>query len=111
MNEVITAIKTIDEHRSRFGNIYDAQKKWTEEHETVVYDYCPMCQGKCEFGDGKPVLPKLKYKSEKVDSRKELVNSAYYFLTRCHRIGLLTNEELKSKCDLIGTSIDPNDLI
>lgn len=110
MNEVVVAIKTIDEHRNRFNNIYHAQKKWTEEHGTVVYNYCPICKGKCEFGDGKPLLPKLKYKNEKIDARKELVNSAYYFLIRCYSIGLLNNEELKHKCDLIGTSIDLNDL-
>jgi len=58
INEVIEAIKTIDEHKNRFNNIYNAQKKWTEEHGTIVYDYCPMCKGRCEFSDGKPILPK-----------------------------------------------------
>lgn len=111
INEVKAALKAIDEHRNRFGNMYDAQKKWTEEHGTVVYDYCRICRGRCEFSDGKPILPTLKFKKEKVDTRKELVNSTYYFLIRCYRIGLLTNEELKCKCDSIGTGIDPNDLI
>jgi len=110
LNEVVEALNAIDEHKDRFDGIYAAQKKWTEDHGTVVYDYCPVCQGKCEFSDGKPILPKRKHRIEKVNSRKELVNAAYYFLTRCYRIGLLSQEELKSKCDLIGTSIDLNDL-
>lgn len=110
MNEVLEAISAIDEHIQRFDNMYNAQKEWTIEHGTVVHEYCPICRGRCEFSDGKPTLPRLKHKRAKVETRKELVNTTYYFLARCYRIGLLSNEELKSLCDSIGTSIDPNDL-
>ncbi|QHI38457.1 hypothetical protein IMCC3317_38500 [Kordia antarctica] len=110
IHEVIEALKAIDEHKKRFDNIYNTQKYWTEEHGTIVHGYCQICNGRCEFSDGKPTLPKLKYKSEKIDSRRELVDAAYFFLARCYRIGLLTSEDLKKRCDSIGTSIDPNDL-
>ncbi len=38
--------------------------------------------------------------------RKEFVNSAYYFLVRCFKIGLLDETEMKNYCDIIDTGID-----
>jgi hypothetical protein len=108
--EVKEALNTIDNHKKRFDNMYDTQKEWTENHGTIVHNFCPICVGKCEFSDGKPILPKFKYKTELTDTRKDLVDSAYYFLIRCFKIELLTYDELKEKLDLIGTSIDPKDL-
>jgi len=90
MDEVILALKTIDGHKKRFSNMYDAQKEWTKNHDVVIHEYCPICSGRCEFSDGKPQLPTLKYKKEKIKARKDLVDSAYFFLIRCYRIGLLT---------------------
>jgi hypothetical protein len=110
IHEVIEALKTIDNYKSRFENLYNAQKKWVEAHGTIVYDYCPFCKGRCEFSDGKPTLPTLKFKNEMKDARKNLVDTAYYFLVRSYKIGLLTREELKNMCDSIGTSIEPTDL-
>lgn len=110
LDEVVGALKGIDEYRLRFDRMYDAQKTWTEEHGTVVHEYCPVCKGQCEFSDGKPRLPTLKFKSEMAEARKELVDSIYFFLIRCYRIALLTHDELKQKCHVVGTSIDPDDL-
>lgn len=110
INEVIQSLITIDEHRKRFEVMYNTQKEWTENHEIVIHKHCSICRGVCEFSDGNPSLPKLRYKSEKNQIRKDLVDSAYFFLVRCYRIGLLSNEELKQKCDIIGTGIDTNDL-
>ncbi len=110
INEAIEALNTIDNHKKRFDRMYNAQKNWTEEHGTVVHDYCPICGGKCEFSDGKPALPKFKYKTELADARKNLIDSVYYFLIRCFRVELLTYDELNKRCNSIGTSIEPNDL-
>ncbi|MFK7905687.1 MAG: hypothetical protein AB8B69_11210 [Chitinophagales bacterium] len=104
-------INTYKNHgETPYEPMFNAQKTWIEEHPTVVHRHCAICGGICEFSDGKPPLPKKKYKSEKIEVRKNLVDSAYYFLIRCYKIELLTIEELKHKCDLIGTSIDPDDL-
>lgn len=110
MDEVDAALKAIDGHNSRFDKLYSAQANWIEEHGAVVHNYCPICGGKCEFSDGIPSLPVRKSKKEKRESRRELVDAMYYFLARCYRLGLLTDQELKNKCDRIGTSIDPSDL-
>lgn len=110
MNEVKDALLTIDDHRNRFDTMYNAQKNWIEEHGTVVHEYCPICKGKCEFSNGKPNLPAFKYTRELAEAKKNLQDAAYFFLVRCFRIGLLTKEILKEKCDSIQTSIDPGDL-
>lgn len=113
IEETVNSIKSIDEHNVRFKKMYEAQKKWIDEKNVSVPDYCDICDGICEFSDQhykKPELPKQRAKNEKKVSRKELVNSAYYFLVRCFRIGLLNEEELKDYCNQIGTSIDVYDL-
>ena len=113
LQEVITAQRTIDSYGFRFNNIRDEQKEWIDNHDVRVHDYCPICRGACELSTGNPLLPPLprRMSSSELDAtRKELVNAAYYFLARCYRIGLLDDSGLKQKCDLIGTSIDPNDL-
>lgn len=110
-NEAQTALSAIDEHNSRFNNLRDAFTEWEEKHGEIVSEHCPICRGICEFGVIKVSPPKRKWTTELNAARKDLVNSIYYFLTRCYRMGLLNDNELKQKCDLIGTSIDPNDLI
>ncbi len=110
LNEVQEAIKTLDQHRSRFDKMRELQKAWVEDHGTVVHDHCPICRGICEFSDGRPSPPQNRYKNEIIETRRELIDSAYYFLVRCYRLGLLNDQTIKQKCDSIGTSIDPNDL-
>lgn len=82
IGEVKEALNAIDNHKKRFDKMYDAQKDWIEEHGTIVHDFCPICGGKCEFSDGKQILPKFKYKTELLEARKNLVDSVYYFLIR-----------------------------
>jgi len=114
MEEVKIALKAIDQHNSRFDKMYDGQKEWIESHGIQVPDNCPICQGICELGDGskKPNLPKRssETKSDKKESRKELINSAYYFLLGCYNLKLINQEEFRSICEDLGTSIDINDL-
>ncbi|MFC4633029.1 hypothetical protein ACFO3O_03875 [Dokdonia ponticola] len=113
LQEVIASQKTIDTYKHRFNQLRDAQKEWVEKHDVREADYCPICRGKCELSD-KNLLrpaPPIRTSSKTLDiTRRELVNAAYYFLIRCYSVGLLDDHDLKKKCDLIGTSIDPNDL-
>lgn len=110
LHEVQESIKTIDEYNKRFNNIRDEQKKWVKSHGTVVYDFCPYCGGKCELSDGRP-SPPVRYASAELNAtRKALVDSTYLFLLRCYRMRLLTKNNLETKCNEIGASIDPSDL-
>jgi len=113
IEETIAALKAIDEHKIRFERMCTAQEIWVEEYNVRIPNHCIICEGICELMQGhdrKPELPIQYAKSDKTESRKELTESAYHFLTRCYRLGLLTFDALKLKCDSIGTSIDPYDL-
>ncbi len=110
LHEVQQSIKTIDEYNKRFNNIRDEQKKWVDSHGTVVCDYCPICGGKCELSNGNPSPPVRVSSNELKATRKELVDSTYFFLLRCYRMRLLNKNILEKKCKEIGTSIDPSEL-
>jgi len=114
IEEVKNALQAIDDHNSRFDKMYEAQKEWIESHGTQVPDNCPICQGICELGNGvkKPNLPKKspETKSDKKESRIELLNSAYYLLLRCYKLKLISEADLRTMCVEIGTRIDLNDL-
>jgi len=112
LHEVQESIKTIDEYNKRFNNMRDEQKKWIDSHGTVVHDYCPICGGKCEFDndDQRPSPPVRMSNNEIKEARKKLVDSTYFFLLRCYRMRLLSINTLETKCNEIGTNIDPSDL-
>lgn len=115
LDEVKSSLKALDEHNTRFDKMYDAQKEWIESHGIHVPNNCPICRGICELGSGskKPDLPKKssQTKLDKKESRKQLLDSAYYFLLRCYKLKLIDEIEFRKKCDDVGTSIDLNDLI
>lgn len=115
LNEVKSALKTLDEHNKRFERMYESQKEFIESHSIEIPDNCPICQGICELGSGKrkPNLPKRspETKSNKKEARKGLIDSTYYFLRRCYMLKLICESEFRNKCDEIGTSVDINDLI
>lgn len=113
IDETLNSIRAIDQHNVRFEKMCEAQKEWIEEKNVRVPDYCYICNGICELSEQhykKPELHKQRAKNEKKEARKKLVNSAYYFLVRCFKIGLLNEEELKGYCNQIGTSVDLDDL-
>ena len=110
IHEVQEAIKTIEEYNKRFNNIRDEQKRWIESHQTVTYDYCPLCGGKCELSNGHPSPPERISSNELKTAQKELVDSTYFFLLRCYRMRLLNKNDLEAKCKEIGSGVDPLDL-
>ncbi len=110
LHEVQESIKTIDEYNKRFNNMRDGQKNWVASHGTKIYDYCPFCGGRCELSDGHPPPPVRYLDSELKSARKELVDTTYFFLLRCYRMGLLNKNTLETKCNEIGASIDLSDL-
>lgn len=87
--------------------MFTAQQVWTEKQGILIRQYCAICGGICELSKEKPPLSKLKYK---IEIRKNLIDSTYYFLIRYYKIRLLTKDESKHKCDLIRTNVDSNDL-
>jgi len=110
LNEVHEALRTIDTHKNRFNNLYEAQKNWIEDHGTIIQDFCPICFGRCELSNGNTTLPTFKHQNELNESRKKLINCAYNFLVRCYKIRILTEESFIEECKIIGTSVDLNDI-
>lgn len=115
MSEVVAALDAIDTHKQRFENLKDGQQSWAQEHKTKVPvgGRCGICRGRCEFDDGSkqsPAPPKRKGTTERTNARRELIDATYHLLTRLYRMGLVDEEELRSRCDEIGTSIEPRDL-
>jgi len=90
LDEVKSAIKALDQHNLRFDKMYESRKKWIELHGIEIPDHCPICLGICELGSGtrKPHLPKKspETKSDKKESKIELINSSYHFLLRCYNV-------------------------
>jgi len=114
LDEVKSALNALDDHNLRFDKMYESQRKWIESHNIEIPDNCTICQGLCELGNGKKraTLPKKspETKADKKESRKELINSAYYFLRRCYKLKLINKKEFKLNYDEIGTSVDLNDI-
>lgn len=111
LQEVQASLKTIDEYNERFDKIRDRQQEWVDFHGTVVQEYCRICRGKCEFGNGGPPAPPSRMSSNALKAcRRELIDSVYYFLIRCYRMELLEEQELRIKCKELGTSIELSDL-
>lgn len=114
LEEVKSALKALDQHNLRFDKMYESQKDWIESHSISIPDNCPICHGICELGTGsrKPNFPKRssETKSDKKESRIELLNSTYYFLLRCYKLKLINENNLRLYCDEIGTSIDLSEL-
>lgn len=110
LDEVIHAVKVLDDYPKRFVRMRDAQLAWVKAHGTVVSGYCAICRGKCEFDPQTP-LPPTRLPSQETDAaRRRLKDAAYKFLLRCHRAGLVDEGGLRAACDRVGTSVDLDDL-
>lgn len=110
INEVKKSLIALDEYNKRFNIMRDGQSDWIENHGEPIHEYCPVCKGKCEFSNGIPSLPRKVESSLLKETRKDLVNSTYYFLVRCYNSKLIDLKTLENYCSEVGTSIDPKDL-
>ena len=110
INEVKESLIVLDNYNNRFYAMRDGQLAWIENHGEPIHEYCPICQGKCEFSNGIPTLPTRIESSLLKETRKNLVNSAYYFLVKSYNSKLMDLKALENYCAEVGTSIDPKDL-
>lgn len=113
-SELASAKRALDEHNQRFDTMFLAQKNWIEKHDIRIDNHCGACGGICEFGERsrKVSLPKKSKNTsaDKKEAKRELLDSAYFFLLRCYNIGLINELVLRQKCTEIGTSIDLSDI-
>jgi hypothetical protein len=110
INEVKESLIVLDDYNKRFNVMRERQSVWIENHGKPIHEYCPICEGKCEFSNGVPTLPTRVESSLLKETRKNLVNSTYYFLVRCYNSKLMDLKTLENYCAEVGTSIEPKDL-
>lgn len=110
INEVKESLVVLDDYNKRFVLMRDGQTIWIENHGKPIHEFCPICNGKCEFSNGIPTLPTRAESSLLKETRKDLVNAAYFFLVRCYNSKLMDLTTLENYCSAVGTSIDPKDL-
>ncbi|WP_437911972.1 hypothetical protein WME73_31675 [Sorangium sp. So ce302] len=108
--EAAAAIRAIDEYQHRFRQLQDAQRSWVRQHDTKITRYCPVCRGACEFGPQTPDRPR-RVPSEDLAAAREAVRSAVrQFLVRLYHAGFVAEAEVRRSADLVGASIEPEDL-
>ena len=110
VSELEQSLKALDEYGSRFNSMRKAQEEWVEQQGTEVHNYCAICQGRCEFCNGRPPTPARMRNSTIQETRRKLSEAGYEFLLRCYRIDLVEKNELKDLCTRIGSGLDPADL-
>jgi hypothetical protein len=110
LSEAATAVRTIDEYQHRFRQLRDAQISWVRDHDTKLTRYCPICRGGCEFGPQTPDRPH-RIPSEDLEAARNAVRVAVrQFVVRLHHAGFLSETEVRLAADLVGASIEQEDL-
>ncbi|WP_437757882.1 hypothetical protein [Sorangium sp. So ce1389] len=110
LDEAAHALRTIDEYPQRFSRLREAQVGWVKAHGTKVSGYCPICGGRCELGPQTPPAP-TRIPSEQMEAARGRVRaSAYRFLLRCYRSGLLDEAIVRASCERIGVVAETEDL-
>jgi hypothetical protein len=110
LEEATYALRMLDEYPQRFRRLRDAQLGWVKAHGTKVSGYCPYCRGGCEFGPQTPPAPTRIPAEQVEEARVGLRTSAYRFLMRCYRCGLLDQAAVLAACERIGIVAEPEDL-
>jgi len=108
--EAAAALRAIDDYQHRFRRLRDAQLSWVREHGTKVMPLCPVCRGPCEFGPQTPDRPR-RVPSEDLDVARKAVRVAVrQFVLRLFHTGFLSETEVRQAADLVGASIEQEDL-
>jgi hypothetical protein len=108
--EAASALHALDGYQARFKQLRDAQVSWVREHETRITQFCPVCQGACEFGPQTPERPS-RVPSEDLDAARSSVRAAVrLFLVRLYHAGFLSEPEVRQAADGVGASIEQDDV-
>lgn len=108
--EVKSTIKAIDGHYNRFKNMVNAQMIYIENHGELIHDFCPICNGVCEFSTGKPELPKRVVNSELKEVKTKLLNIYYLLLVRSFNSKIIDKNQFEKFCNEVDISFDETEL-
>lgn len=110
LGEAVSALLALDGYQARFKQLRDAQVSWVREHETRITQFCPLCQGACEFGAQTPERPS-RVPAEDLDAARSSVRVAVrQFLVRLHHSGFLSEAQVREAAGLVGAAIEQEDL-
>ena len=87
-------------YNARFDSMSAAQKSYVSEHQTIVFSTY----------DRKASPPKRVPDRERTDARRQLCESFYRFVVRCHNAGLIDERALLQECARHDISVDKKDL-
>ncbi|MES2543310.1 MAG: hypothetical protein V4548_00370 [Bacteroidota bacterium] len=107
--EVKSALKAVEEHYKRFKIMSNAQLNYIENHGKPIHEFCPICDGVCEFSVGKPSLPKRIVNSELKEVKAELLNVYYLLLVRSFNSKIINKNQLENFCNEVDISFDETD--
>ena len=109
--EAVHAVHTIDDYPARFRRLHDAQVGWVEAHGTQVSNYCPQCEGVCEFGPETepPPAPGRIDARELAAARDAVRRGSRRYLFRLYRTHFLDEDRVREACDQIGIGVEPED--
>jgi hypothetical protein len=110
LDEAVHSLRVIEDYPPRFRRLRDAQVAWVEAHGTKVSGYCPIGMGGCELRPSKPEPPSRIPSEQMAEARSRVQRSAYRFLLRSYRAGLLDEAAVRAACDRIGLVAEPEDL-
>jgi hypothetical protein len=97
-------LAVIDGYEARFRRLKSAQAEYVTEHQTVTFSPVdPDIKGA-------PDLPRRVPDAARREARLAVTESAYRFLLRCYRDGLIPEPRLRAACGSLGISVDPTDL-
>ena len=93
--EVISALEALDAYYKRYKIMSNSQLNYIENHGEPIYDFCPICEGICEFSTGKPDLPQRIVNSELKEVKTKLANTYYFLLVRSFNSKIITKNQFE----------------
>jgi hypothetical protein len=105
--EVQHATRVIDEYKARFETMKSAQMDEASKRGTQEW---PLAYAYEDVIPSSASPPKRIPHTELQAARRELIDSAYRFLLRCHKAGILDETAFLAAVQSAGTSVDPADL-
>lgn len=108
VQEVRAALQALDEYPHRFRRLLEAQLSWVETNRTSIV-HCPICRAPCELGPTKPSKPRRVPSSAIERSRGQLRKEMRHFLLRFFRLGVLDEQAVRERCDVLEIPLEPED--
>ncbi|MCA8990877.1 MAG: hypothetical protein KDA88_02815 [Planctomycetaceae bacterium] len=105
-DEVAHCLNVLDQYRSRFERLAEAQRRHVAERGTIEFEHQDV------WGETAKAPPRPRNLSDRdrLAARAALCDSFYRFLIRCHKSRLIEEQTLRQECVRHSISVDSHDL-